>query len=193
MYVSLKCPACGYEVSQPPRGQTCPACGGPVREYLSLGEAVVETGVALNRRRYLELRLHAFMAHLPLGFAAVLPVTALMVGVSSGSLHDLALSTARLLGMLLPLSVFLAFLLGILDARIRFLPPKSSALARKRNLSALFFFLSLLVAWMASVSPLDQAWMLVTFALLSAAAAVAGTLLAGLGAPLARSRLKDGA
>lgn len=175
----VRCKSCGYIMEAAALGDVCPACGVPAKLFEPYDDRVVD-----KRRRLIELHIHPVIVHAPQAFALTLVVLAFFMGFSNGDLRVLFTHTARFLGLALPLTVFAAFVSGLYDAKLRFRKTSTPLLRRKKLFGSLFFAASLLVAFMAGISPLSETWMVVSFGVLSAAGLGCGSMLGILGTPL---------
>lgn len=175
----VRCKACGYIMEAAALGDICPACGVPASQFEPYDDRVKE-----KRRRLIELHIHPVIVHAPQAFALALVVLAFFVGLSAGEFRGLVADTARFLAVSLPLTVLAAFVSGLYDAKLRFRKTTTPILRKKKLFGSLFFVVACLVAWMGLMSPLDQAWMVISFGLLSAAGLGFGAVLGLLGTPL---------
>ncbi|HUX41042.1 MAG TPA: hypothetical protein VMV83_07765 [Rectinemataceae bacterium] len=175
----VRCKACGYIMEAADLGEVCPACGVPARQFEPYDDKVSE-----KRRRLLDLHIHPVIVHAPQAFALALVVLAIIIAFSVDGFRTLVTDTARSLGVALPLTVLAAFVSGQADAKLRFRKTTTPILLRKKRYASLFFVFSLLVAWMALMSPLDNLLTVAIFGLLSAASLGCGAMLGILGTPL---------
>ena len=186
MSTFVKCGVCGYVLKANRLGEICPVCGRPSRELEPFDD-----GVGDKRRRILDLRIHPFIAHLPVAFAFTLVILSLLIGLSIGGLKAIVIDTARFLGLSLPVTAMAAFVSGSGDAKLLFATTSTPLLLKKKRIASLFFAIALLVAWMALMSPLETPLMVSIFALLSAASLCCGAILGNLGVPLIAAQSPD--
>jgi len=167
----VRCKACGYIMEAGKLKDVCPACGVPANVFEPYKETISE-----ERKRILDLHLHPIVVHLAQGFAPVLVVlaAALAVFTAEGAFRSLLLDATRVIAVLLPPSVLLAFAAGAFDGRLRFRKVTTPLLVRKMVFGALFFAFSLAGAAFAVFTGLGGATVAAfgLFELLSLATAV---------------------
>jgi len=179
MSALVRCKACGYIMDSSKLGEVCPACGVPAKQFEPFDDHVSD-----KRRRLLDLHIHPVIVHAPQAFSLTLVVLSFFVGFASGRFGALVTDAARFIGVAFPLVVFAAFASGLYDGKLRFRKTTTPILKRKRFYGTLFFIASLLVGWMALMSPLDAPLTVSIFGVLSAAGLACGTALGFLGTPL---------
>ena len=182
----VRCRSCGYITEAAALHEACPACGVAARQVEPHDDRVQD-----KRRRLIDLHIHTAIVHAPQAFSFGLFVLAFFIGFSSDGFRTLVTDAARSLGVALPFTVFAAFLSGRGDAKLRFNKTATPILLKKKRYGSLFFVFSLLVAWMALMSPLDTMLTVAIFGLLSAAGLGCGTVLGILGTPLLLAESPD--
>jgi hypothetical protein len=97
-------------------------------------------------------------------------------------------ATVRTLGTLLPLTVALSFVSGIIDGKIRFRKVKTPLLMKKMALGSMYFLFALGVAASALTSPVSQAPHFAVVALFALPAFACSAVLGILGTSLLNAR-----
>jgi O-antigen/teichoic acid export membrane protein len=156
-------------------GDKCPACGVPRDMFEPYTDPMVE-----SRRRILRLDLHPIAVHFPTSFAVAVLVFAIATFFFTGPVKDILISTIKVMALFLPLVVLIAFLVGLLDGKIRFRRlDHSHILKTKIVYGSLFFILSVglaLSVWLGGFSSV----ILASISIALAAACVACTVLLAL-------------
>ena len=137
----LKCRACGYIIISDKLKDVCPACGLPKTVF-----EPYKDNVSRKRNFMLNLHLHPIAVHFPQAFVIVLlPFIVLseILGQNHGS--DF-LTTAKVLSVLLPLFSLMAFIAGLIDAKVRFKKLSTPSLKIKMLFGSIFFLLNCLIA-----------------------------------------------
>jgi rubredoxin/uncharacterized membrane protein YqaE (UPF0057 family) len=173
MSALVKCKACGYIMEEAKLGTVCPACGVPAKQFEAFDDRLSE-----KRRKILSLHLHPVIVHLPQGFAAFLVLLAVLLALlGAGSLRESVLAATRVMSVVLPLGVLLAFGAGLFDGKIRFKRVTTPILVKKMFAGASFFILSTAAASIALFVGLDGGLALLGFGLLEFLGLGAGALL----------------
>jgi|WetSurMetagenome_2_1015567.scaffolds.fasta_scaffold140836_2 uncharacterized membrane protein len=138
----VRCKICGLIIPENQLGDKCPACGVPRSNFQPYTDPV-----AAHRRRTLSLHLHPIAVHFPTSFA----IAVLLLGIAALLLHgdafEIVRSTMEVLGVLLPVVVLGAALLGILDGIVRFRHiGRSQMLKRKIIYGSVFLAVSIPIA-----------------------------------------------
>lgn len=117
----------------------CPACGVPRQMFEPYTDPVSE-----SRRRILDFHLHPIAVHFPTSFAVAVLVFSTATFFFSGPVEEFLICTTKVMALLLPLLVLIAFLTGLLDGKTRFRRlGQSHILKSKIVYGSLFFFFSL--------------------------------------------------
>ena len=117
----VRCKPCGY-IMEAGKYDTCPACGVSSKVFEPYKDRV-----SRKRRQLLNLDLHPIAVHFPQTIAVFI-LQFMMINIAFPSFKTTQIEIfITFLGILLPLSVFGAFISGIFDAKIRFkkLTPKA--------------------------------------------------------------------
>lgn len=119
---------------------TCPACGVPSKVFEPYKDRVSH-----KRRQLLDLDLHPIAVHFPQTIAVFILQFMLINIVFPHFKSSEILSFTTFLSVLLPLSVFGAFVSGVIDAKIRFKKLTPSALRKKIYLGSVMLLSSIAV------------------------------------------------
>jgi len=179
----IRCRACGFIMAEEKLGDVCPACGIPSKAF----EPYTET-MSKNRALILGLNLHPIALHFPQAFAVAIPLFILAGVAVEPSVGLLLLAAARVLAVLLPLSVLGAFACGLLDGRTRFKTFVTPLLSRKMIGGSVLILLSLAAGAVALLLGTDYPGRLYLL-LLSASCIACEIYLAGIGKTLMNAKL----
>jgi uncharacterized membrane protein len=181
----VMCKVCGYVMPKDRLRDVCPACGVKAAMFIPHDEKISE-----KRKRILALDIHPVLVHFPQAFSATLIALSFLAPFLHGPIASAVRSTILVLGILLPFTVAVAFVGGIIDAKVRFKRiGKKPVLKTKMILGTLFFIIALVVALLARTAPVAPILTLVLIGALSTVAISIGTVLALLGVPLLSARL----
>jgi len=122
----VRCKVCGLILPEGKLGDRCPACGVPKTVFQPYTDPVAE-----SRRRILKLRTHPVAVHFPVSFSVAIPIFGIVAFVFAGTASTV-LSATKALGVLLPVVVLGAALLGLLEGKIRFRRIRNSQLLKKK-------------------------------------------------------------
>jgi hypothetical protein len=119
-------------------GDRCPACGVPRQMFEPYTDPMSE-----SRRRILDFHLHPIAVHFPTSFAVAVLVFSIATFFFSGPVEEFLVCTTKVMALFLPLLVLIAFLVGLLDGKIRFRRfGNSHILKSKMVYGSIFFVLS---------------------------------------------------
>jgi uncharacterized membrane protein/rubredoxin len=173
----VKCKACGYIIAEEKLGDKCPACGVPRQMFESYTDPVGE-----SRRSILNMDLHPIAVHFPTAFAVAVLVFSISIFFFSGQIREILICTIKLIALLLPLLVLIAFLAGLLDGKTRFRRLGHSQILKSKMFYGIFFFIFsvalALVVWLKGFDSVVLTWVVV---LLAAAGVGCNVVLALLG------------
>jgi len=139
----VRCRPCGYVMEKDKLGDVCPACGLPHKVFEPYREKV-----SLNRLMILNLDLHPIAIHLSQSFIALIPILLLNHIFFPDFYYDESLVVLRFCIAVLPLSLLVAFITGIIDGMTRFKSLKPPLL-RNKILFGLLILLISLILWFA--------------------------------------------
>jgi rubredoxin len=173
----IRCKSCGYIMAEEKLGDKCPACGVPRDMFEPYTDPMAE-----SRRRILRLDLHPIAVHFPTSFAVAVLVFTIATFMFSGQVREYLISTTKVMALFLPLLVLIAFLVGLVDGKIRFKRlGRSHILKTKMFWGSLFFVIAIgfaVVVWLGSLSSVV---LTLIAAVLAAAAVGCSVVLALLG------------
>ena len=132
----VRCKACGYIMLESKLKDKCPACGVPSQMFEPYTDPMSE-----RRRRILDLDLHPIAVHFPISFAVAVLVFTIASIFFGGPVQGFLISTTKLLTVFLPLVVALAFVVGVIDGRLRFRKLNHSQILKKKILYASLFLI----------------------------------------------------
>ncbi len=147
----MRCKACGYILEEGKIGEVCPACGLPRTVFEQYQDPV-----SAKRRFLVDLHLHPIAVHFPQALATLIPLLMLAGWILESSLAIEVLSTARILGILLPLTVLGALAAGLLDAKTRFKKLSTPLLVKKIALGSLLLVFSVAISVLMLLPDLGQ-------------------------------------
>lgn len=146
----------------------CPACGVPRDMFEPYTDPMSE-----SRRRILDLHLHPIAVHFPTAFAVAVLVFSIATFFFSGPVEELLISTIKVMVLFLPLVVLIAFVVGLVDGKIRLRRLSRSHILKTKILyGSLFFVFAVslaVVVWLGGFGSVP----LISLAVTLAAAAVA--------------------
>jgi rubredoxin len=122
----MRCRACGLIMDEAHIGDVCPACGLKRTVFEEYTPKVSE-----SRLRILGLNLHPIVLHFPQAFTAILPLLIIGAQLVGGDWAADLLSTAKILALLLPVTIAAAFVTGLVDGKARFKTISTPFLKRK--------------------------------------------------------------
>jgi O-antigen/teichoic acid export membrane protein/rubredoxin len=137
----IKCKACGYVTREGKIKDVCPACGVPAKMFEPYTDPVAE-----KRRRILRLRIHPIIVHFPQSFVFALFVLAVLSLIAPAQINKGLNYTIQVLSSVLPFSLILALLTGLVDGKTRFRRLTTPFLKKKIIFGLSFLFTSILIA-----------------------------------------------
>jgi hypothetical protein len=146
----VRCKLCGYVMEESQLGDVCPACGVASKVFEPYTDPVEP-----ERRRILALDIHPVIVHAPQALAFVLLALIPLTRVVPAAWVDYLVKTITVLGILLPCTVAGAYASGLLDGKTRFRKLKTPLLVQKMVGGAIFFLVSLIMAFLI----LSTAWL----------------------------------
>jgi uncharacterized membrane protein len=132
----VRCKSCGYIMPEGSLKDKCPACGVPSRMFEPYDDPMSE-----SRRRILSFDLHPIAVHFTVSFAVAILVFLVATLFFRGSAQGFLICTAKVMSLLLPVLVLIAFLLGLLDGRTRFRQLKRSQILKKKIIYGSIFLI----------------------------------------------------
>ncbi len=129
-----RCKVCGYIMPEGKLKEKCPACGALRQVFEPYTDPLSET-----RRNVLDMDLHRIAVHFPITFSVAVPI--FLLGALVFPAHAaIMLMTVRLMVLLLPLLIIVAFFVGMLDGVTRFRKINVSEILRKKILYGIIYF-----------------------------------------------------
>jgi hypothetical protein len=158
----IRCKACGYVTKEGKIKDVCPACGVPAKMFEPYADPVAE-----KRRRILRLHIHPIIVHFPQAFAFTLFILAVLSSVAPPQINGVLNSTIQVISSVLPFSLILALVTGLVDGKVRFRKVTTPFLKRKIAFGLGFLLISILIAFVAFALQLSSAPAMALFSLLT--------------------------
>ena len=172
----VRCKSCGYIMLESKLRDKCPACGVPRQMFEPYTDPMSE-----SRRKVLNFDIHPVAVHFPTAFVVAILVFSIATFFFRGPVQGLLICATKVMGLFLPLLVLIAFLVGLLDGKIRFRRFKNSLILRRKILfGSLFFIVSVGLAvflWVVGLGSVTTTSIAVALAALGVACAVVLALL----------------
>ena len=136
----VRCKVCGYIMEEGDLKDVCPACGVPKTAF-------VEHKYNINEKRLniLSQHLHPISVHFPEAISVFLVGFFILSFITPESISNNLITTNKILSFFYPITVILAFIAGIYDAKIRFKKLSPPVLKQKMYLGTLLFVFSLIM------------------------------------------------
>jgi len=148
----VRCKSCGFVMRKGKLKDQCPACGVGAKMF----EDYIEK-ISHSRKLILSLDLHPVLVHFPQAFIVSIFVLTLTAILIQGPVQEKIIAAITVMGMAMPVMVFLSFCAGLLDGKIRFRKFTTPILKKKIVFGAIFFAAScamsaiILISQLASV------------------------------------------
>ncbi len=150
----VRCRPCSYVMEKDKLGDVCPACGLPHNVFEPYREKV-----SLNRLMILNLDLHPIAIHLSQSFMVLIPLLLINQLVFPNFYYEESAVVIKFCIALLPLSMLLAFITGIIDGVTRFKSLKPPLLRNKLIFGVLIIGVSVALFFMKNIEE-QKAWFL---------------------------------
>ncbi len=151
----VRCRPCGYVMEKDKLGDVCPACGLPHKVFESYREKV-----SRNRLFVLNLDLHPIAIHLSQTFMALIPLLLLNQIIFPNFYVEESAIIIHFCIILLPLTMILAFVTGIIDGITRFKSLKPPLLRNKIIFGVLIIGISGVLFFMKNIDE-QKIWFLI--------------------------------
>jgi uncharacterized membrane protein len=132
----VRCKACGYIMPEGKLKDKCPACGVLSKMFEPYTDPMSE-----SRRKILSFDLHPVAVHFIVSFAVAILVFSAATFFFRGPAQGFLISTVKVMALLLPVLVLVAFLLGLLDGKTRFRHINRSQILKKKMIYGSIFFI----------------------------------------------------
>lgn len=142
----VRCRPCGYVMEKDKLSDVCPACGLPHKVFEPYREKV-----SLNRLMVLNLDLHPIAIHLSQSFMVLIPLLFLNQLLFPNFYYEESAVVIKFCIALLPLSLLLAFVTGIIDGVTRFKSLKPPLLRNKLIFGILIIGVSVALFFMKNI------------------------------------------
>jgi uncharacterized protein (DUF983 family) len=130
----VRCKVCGFIMPEAKLKERCPACGALRNVFEPYTDPVSET-----RRNVLDLDMHRVAVHFPITFIVMVPIF-LVGALLFPTRAAIMLMTVRLMVLLLPFFILVAFFVGMLDGLTRFRKIRVSEILKKKFVYGIIFF-----------------------------------------------------
>ena len=140
----IRCKACGYVTKEGKIKDVCPACGVPAKMFEPYTDPVSE-----KRRMILGLHIHPIMVHFPQAFSITLFLLIVLSYFTPPAIKEALFVSVQVISFLLPYSVILALLTGLLDGKTRFRKLTTPFLTKKIIIGLIFLNISIALAYLA--------------------------------------------
>jgi hypothetical protein len=161
----VRCRPCGYVMKASELGDVCPACGLPRNVFEPYRERV-----SPNRLLILSLDIHPIAIHLSQTFVALIPILTIFQALFPYLYPEIVHPVINFSIFILPLSLILSFISGILDGITRFKTLRTPLLKSKIIFSSTILVLGFSM-W-ASVLTDQNMWITFGISVLALASAV---------------------
>ena len=158
----IRCKACGYVTYEGKIKDVCPACGVPAKMFEPYTDTVTE-----KRRKILRLHIHPIIVHFPQSFAFTLFVLAVLSFVVPPQINGVLNCAMQVISLVLPFSLILALLSGLVDGKTRFRRVTTPFLKGKIIFGLSFLFTSILITTIAFALRLSTVSAMALFAILT--------------------------
>ncbi len=134
----VRCRPCGFIIEAEKLGDVCPACGISRKAFEPYREKV-----SLNRLRLLNLDIHPITIHLSQAFVVTIPLL-IIISYFFNSFQPVIIKSVLIFSVfVLPITLVLAILSGVVDGLIRFKTLKTPLLRIKIIFSIIILLLSI--------------------------------------------------
>lgn len=135
----LRCRVCGFVMDETHLKELCPACGVKKTAFVEFKYPISE-----KRQSILSLHLHPISVHFPEAISVFSVGFLFLSFITTGSFSTDLITVVRTLTFFFPLTILIASLTGIYDAKIRFKKLSPPYLKIKLYLGIALFISSLL-------------------------------------------------
>ncbi|RXQ91538.1 hypothetical protein EO244_12385 [Ancylomarina salipaludis] len=153
----VRCRPCGFVMEKDKLGDVCPACGLPHKVFEPYREKV-----SLNRLMILNLDLHPIAIHLSQSFMVLIPLLFLKQILTPNFYSQESDIIIEFCISLLPLSMLLAFITGIIDGITRFKSLKPPLLRNKLIFGGLIILVSITLFFMKNMNDQKGLFLLIS-------------------------------
>lgn len=153
----VRCRPCGYVMEKDKLGDVCPACGLPHKVFEPYREKV-----SLNRLMILNFDLHPIAIHLSQSFMVLIPLLLLNQLFFPNFYYEESAVVIKFCIALLPLSIVLAFVTGIIDGVTRFKSLKPPLLRNKLIFGGLIILVSIGLFFMKNIEGQKALFLLIS-------------------------------
>jgi rubredoxin/uncharacterized membrane protein len=134
------CRVCGYVMDEDDLKEVCPVCGVKKTAFVEYKNNVSET-----RQKILDLHIHPILVHFPEAIAVFSVGFLILSFLTTGSISENFVITTKVLTYFFPLTVIIASLSGVYDAKVRFKKLSPPYLKTKIYLGIILFVTSIII------------------------------------------------
>lgn len=135
----VRCKVCGFIMEEKDLKSVCPACGVPKTAFVEFKYSISE-----KRQQILSLHVHPISAHYPEALATFLTGFICLAFITSGPISNDLIIVNKTLSIIFPITIILACIAGIYDAKIRFKKLTTPYIKTKIYLGTFLFIFSIL-------------------------------------------------
>ena len=179
----VRCKSCGFVMLKGQLHDKCPACGVAAIMFEPFDDKVSE-----KRKFILSLDIHPVLVHFPQSFISLFLILTVLLLFVEDTLKDNLLATAKVIGLLLPFVVLIAFIAGLIDGKIRFKRFNTQILIKKIIFGSLFFIFSAIIFILLIVNDLSDIVTIYLSLAASICAFICSAVLGRLGSSLINSK-----
>jgi len=139
----VRCKVCGFIMEETDLKDVCPACGVPKTAFVEYKYNINE-----KRQKILSLHIHPISVHYPEAMAAFLVGFLLLSFITPEFISNDLITVNKVLSIFFPLTIILASITGIYDAKIRFKKLSPPYLKIKIYLGIVLFVCSLITPFL---------------------------------------------
>ncbi|AGF58467.1 putative membrane protein [Clostridium saccharoperbutylacetonicum] len=136
----VRCKVCGFIMEEAELKDVCPACGVPKTAFVEHKFNINE-----KRQKILDLHLHPISVHFPEAIAVFILGFFILSFILPEDMSNNLLTVNKTLSIFFPITVIMAFVAGIYDAKVRFKKLSPPYLKIKIYLGIALFIGSLLM------------------------------------------------
>ncbi len=139
----LKCKACGFIMDKDGAPEICPACGVSKKVFEDY-----KYNISPRRKLIMDLDIHPIMLHLPQAITALIPTFGFFSLLTDASWGIKFLYSVELITYLLPLTVLVTILSGMIDGKNRFKKLGTPALKKKIILGTILLIITSIMPYL---------------------------------------------
>jgi len=152
----VRCTPCGYVIKESKLGEKCPACGFPRKVFKPYRERIPQ-----NRLFILGLDLHPIAIHLSQTFVMLIPALLIITKLFPDFYYETLVAVINFSIVLLPFSLIISIITGIVDGLTRFSTLKTLLLKIKIIIGSIILVLAFVLFFITIPGQFDAfTWVL---------------------------------